>query len=166
MPKMTFGRKRVLERFKVSPRFTSSRRFRTSGNLKLFANRSLGILASSLCLLAQFSFGCSKPNQKSSALTFQYESQPSPPHVGSNVFIVKLNAKDGTALSGAHVSLEGNMSHPGMSQAITDMEEVGAGTYRGSLNLSMRGDWIVEFHIAMADGRKVEREAELRNVKK
>jgi hypothetical protein len=119
-----------------------------------------------LCLLAQFPLGgCSKPNQKSSDVNFRFESEPNPPHVGPNIFVVKLNAKDGTALSGAHVSLEGDMSHPGMSPAISDTKEVGAGTYRGDLNLAMRGDWIVEFHIVLADGRKLEREAELRNVK-
>lgn len=124
------------------------------------------ILASSLCLLAQFPLGgCSEPNHKSSEINYKYETEPNPAHVGSNVFTVKLNGKDGTALSGAHVSLEGDMSHPGMSPAIGQMKEVEAGTYRGDLNLAMRGDWIVEFHIVLADGSKVEREAELRNVK-
>ena len=57
------------------------------------------------------------------------------------------------------------MSHPGMSPAIAEMKEADAGTYRGDLNLAMRGDWIVEFHIVLADGRKIEQQAELRNVK-
>jgi YtkA-like len=133
----------------------------------LFGIRSFGIFASSLCLLAQFPLsGCSKPNRESSDIHFQYENQPNPPHVGSNVFIVKLNGKDGSAVSGAHVSMEGDMSHPGMSPAFAEMKEVNAGTYRGDLNLAMRGDWIVEFHIALADGRKIEQQAELRDVKK
>ena len=57
------------------------------------------------------------------------------------------------------------MSHPGMSPAIAEMKEVGAGTYRGEVNLAMRGDWALEFHIVLADGRKVERVVSLRNVK-
>jgi YtkA-like len=124
------------------------------------------MLASSLCLLAQFPLGgCSRPGQQSSDINFQYESQPNPPHVGSNIFVVKLVGKDGAALSGAHVSLEGDMSHPGMSPASGELTEVGAGTYRGGLNLGMRGDWVMEFHIVLADGRKVEREADFKNVK-
>ncbi len=126
----------------------------------------MGIVATSLCVLVQLPVsGCSKPKQNSSEINFQYESQPNPPHIGSNIFVVKLNDKNGAALNGATVTLEGDMSHPGMSPAIGELKEVSAGTYRGELNLAMRGDWILEFHIALTDGRKVEREVELRNVK-
>lgn len=126
----------------------------------------MGILASSLCLLAQPPLsGCSKPQEQSSEIKFQFESQPNPPHVGSNIFVATLAGKNRTLLNGARISLQGDMSHPGMSPAITEMKEVSAGTYRGDLNLAMRGDWILEFHIVLADGRKVEREIDLRNVK-
>ena len=124
------------------------------------------MLASSLCFLALSPLsGCSKPTQQSSNIRFQYEIQPNPPHVGSNIFTVKLDGKDGAALGGAHISLEGDMSHPGMRPAMGELMEIAAGTYRGSLNLGMRGDWVVEFHIVLADGREVEREADLKNVK-
>jgi hypothetical protein len=128
--------------------------------------RFLGILVSSLCLFAQFPFsGCSKPNQESSEINFQYEIQPNPPHVGSNTFVVKLAEKNDSPLSGARVSLEGDMSHAGMSPALSALNEVGAGTYRGELTLGMRGDWILEFHIVLADSRKVEHEVQFKNVK-
>jgi hypothetical protein len=137
-----------------------------SDRLKVIETRSLGILASSLCLLAQLQVsGCSKTNQKPSDINFVYESQPNPPHIGSNIFVVKLNDKNGAALTGASVTLEGDMSHPGMSPATAELKEVDAGTYRGELNLAMRGDWVLEFHIALSDGRKLDREVELRNVK-
>jgi hypothetical protein len=126
----------------------------------------LGIIVFSLCLLAQLPLsGCSKSNQQSSDIDFQYESQPNPPHIGSNIITVKLSNKDGSALSNARVTLEGDMSHPGMSPAIVEMREVSAGTFRGDLDLAMRGDWILEFRIVLADGRRVERAAELKNVK-
>jgi hypothetical protein len=134
--------------------------------IRLFGTRPFVMLASSLCVLAQFPLnGCSKPTQTSSDVGFQYESQPNPARVGSNAFVVRLSGKDGAALSGAHISLEGDMSHPGMSPAFGAMKEVEAGTYRGDINLGMHGDWFVEFHIVLPDGRKVEREADLRNVK-
>ena len=79
--------------------------------------------------------------------------------------MVKLNDKNGAALSGARIALEGDMSHPGMSPAFAEMKQESAGTYRGELNLGMRGDWILEFHIVLSDGRKIEREAELKNVR-
>jgi YtkA-like len=133
---------------------------------KVTGTRSLGICASSLCLLAPFPLtGCSKPNQQSSDVNFKYESQPNPPHVGSNTFVVKLTEKNDLPLSGARVSLEGDMSHAGMSPISSELKEVGAGMYRGDLNLGMRGDWILEFHIVLADGHKIEREAQLKNVK-
>ena len=128
--------------------------------------RSLGILASLFCFLSQFPLsGCSKPNQDSSDIHLHYESQPNPPHVGSNILVVRLNDRNGAALSGANVRIEGDMSHPGMSPVIAEMKEVGIGAYYGELNLGMRGDWVVEFHIVLADGRKLEREAEFKNVR-
>jgi hypothetical protein len=124
----------------------------------------LGILASSLCLLAQFG-GCSKPNREPGNENFKYESQPNPPHIGLNTFVVKLTEKNGSPSIGANIRIEGDMSHAGMSPSVTELKEVGAGTYRGDLNLAMRGDWILEFHIVLADGRKMKREAQLKNVK-
>jgi hypothetical protein len=138
----------------------------SSDRSKVIGTRSLGILASSLCVFAQLPFiGCSNPKQEPSDINFRYESQPIPPHVGSNIFVVKLNDKNGAALSGARIALEGDMSHPGMSPAFAEMKQESAGTYRGELNLGMRGDWILEFHIVLSDGRKIEREAELKNVR-
>src|SRR5580704_4329223 len=67
-----------------------------SDRSKVIGTRSLGILASSLCVFAQLPFiGCSNPKQEPSDINFRYESQPIPPHVGSNIFVVKLNDKKG-----------------------------------------------------------------------
>ena len=141
-------------------------RLKAFGRSALFGNRSWGILASSLCLLAQFPLsGCYLPNHIAPDISVHFETQPDPPRVGPNVIVVKLSKMDDVALSGAHVSLEADMAHPGMSPAMGELKEAAAGTYRGELNLAMRGDWILEFHIALADGRKVERTAELKNVK-
>ena len=132
----------------------------------MFGIRSFEIFSSSLCFLAPLLLcGCYFANHTAPDIGVHFETEPNPPHVGSNVFVVKLIKADDVAVTGARVSLEADMSHPGMSPTMSELKEVGAGNYRGELNLAMRGDWVLEFHIVLADGRKVERVVPLRNVK-
>jgi YtkA-like len=77
---------------------------------------------------------------------------------------LKLSNPSGQPLSGAHVTLEGDMSHPGMAPVFGDAKETDPGRYQGSLQLTMGGDWVVLTHITLADGRKLDREIALRTV--
>jgi len=56
------------------------------------------------------------------------------------------------------------MSHAGMAPALSETIEVGPGRYQGTLDLNMRGDWIVLFHIKLASGETFDRQIELRNL--
>jgi hypothetical protein len=67
-------------------------------------------------------------------------------------------------LAGAHVSLEGDMSHAGMAPVFGETSELAPGRYQGTLDLNMRGDWIVLFRIKLASGETFDRQIELRNL--
>jgi len=84
--------------------------------------------------------------------------------VGLNTFTVTLTRTAGERLVGAHVSLEGDMSHAGMSPVFTGAKEISPGRYRGTLDLNMRGDWVILFHVELATGETFDRQVDLRNI--
>ena len=115
-------------------------------------------------LFATLALACQK-TAKPPDITLQYEIAPQPPRVGTATINLKLTDKNGAAVSGARVDLEGNMSHAGMSPVNSEAKEVETGKYRGTLQLTMAGDWIVLVHITLADGQKLQRQIELSGVK-
>ena len=56
------------------------------------------------------------------------------------------------------------MSHAGMSPVFGDAREMEPGRYRGTLDLNMRGDWTVLFHIKLANGAAFHRQVNIRNI--
>jgi YtkA-like len=108
--------------------------------------------------------GCSKSASAPNDVVFNWESDPKPPHVGSNTLTIKLAGSRGEALAGAHVSLEGDMTHAGMSPAFSEAKEVAAGQYQGKLDLNMRGDWIVTFHITLTSGQTFDRQVKIQDL--
>lgn len=78
--------------------------------------------------------------------------------------MLRLTDASGKAVTGARVRLEGNMSHPGMTPEFADAQEIEPGRYGSSLTFSMAGDWIILVHATLADGRKFERQFEIKGV--
>jgi len=113
-----------------------------------------------LSLIALLAFGCQK-STKPPDVSVQYEIAPPAPHAGATTITFKLTDKNGAPVSGARVDLEGNMSHAGMSPVSAAAKEVETGKYRGTLELTMAGDWIVLVHITLNDGQKLERQIEV-----
>ena len=107
---------------------------------------------------------CSKPSDVPNNVAFTYESDPKPARIGVNTFTVTLKSTGGERLGGAQVSLEGDMSHAGMSPVFGETREIVPGRYQGTLNFNMRGDWTVLFHIKLANGETFDRQVELRNI--
>lgn len=92
-----------------------------------------------------------------------HEISPQPPRAGQ--VTITLTVTDPSApVTGAQITLEGNMSHAGMVPVFAGARETQPGQYLATMELSMAGDWHVLVHITLADGRKVEREFEIRNV--
>jgi len=98
-------------------------------------------------------------------IALQYEIAPQPARVGATTIDLKLTDKNGAPVGGARVDLEGNMSHAGMGPVSVEAKEIQTGKYRGTLQLTMAGDWIVLVHVTLPDGQTLQRQIELSGVR-
>jgi hypothetical protein len=120
-------------------------------------------LALALCAGA-FLPGCRKTGEQASGLVMRHEIAPQPPRVGPATITVSLSDAAGHPVAGASVDLEGNMSHPGMNPVFGAAREIGAGRYQASIEFTMGGDWIMLVRVNLPDGKKLEREFEVKGV--
>lgn len=100
-----------------------------------------------------------------SDLTVEYEMTPQPPRVGITTITLKLVDLMGQPVSGASVSLEGNMSHAGMRPVFGVAREQEPGHYHAPLEFTMGGDWVIQLYLTLPDGRKLERQIDVKGVK-
>jgi membrane fusion protein, copper/silver efflux system len=82
------------------------------------------------------------------AVQVEMTTDPSPPHKGTNLYRVELKAADGSAVTGAFVSVRSYM--PGMPEmgmaamnVVTQLSEKGNGIYEGQAKLESGGTWQV-----------------------
>ena len=97
-------------------------------------------------------------------MQFQHEITPQPARVGAATVSLNLTDAGAKPVTGARVTLEGDMSHPGMEPVFGNTDETQPGRYQGHLQLTMPGDWVVLAHITLANGEKIERQADVRGV--
>ena len=97
-------------------------------------------------------------------LTLTHEVSPQPPRVGPSTITLKLADASGKPATGVHVRLEGNMSHAGMNPVFAEAKETDPGRYSSTMGLTMAGDWHVVVHMTLPDGRKLERQFEIKGV--
>ncbi len=83
---------------------------------------------------------------------------PQPVRVGPITVNLKLSDAAAKPVSGARITLEADMSHPGMEPVFGEAKEIESGRYQGALQLNMSGDWVVLAHVILADGNKLERQ--------
>lgn len=117
-----------------------------------------------LAVAILYATGCEKSPSAANDVNFVLTSDPQPPRAGRNTFTVTLTSQAGQPVSGAQVSLEGDMSHPGMSPAFGDAKEIAAGKYQARLDLNMLGDWTIIAHIQLPSGRTFDRETKFPNL--
>jgi hypothetical protein len=119
----------------------------------------------SFCLLALASglSGCHKQNAGAAVVIKSQLASPSP-HVGLATIAIQLSDAKGKPVSGAQVSLEGDMSHAGMGPTFGQAKEISPGHYQGTLQFGMAGDWVVLTHVILADGRKFEQQMDVNGV--
>lgn len=97
-------------------------------------------------------------------LTLAHEVSPQPPRVGQVTITLKLTDASGTGITGARITLEGNMTHAGMVPVFADARETVPGRYQSNMELSMAGDWHVLVHVTLPDSRKFDRQFEIKDV--
>ena len=87
--------------------------------------------------------GCDRQSASSSAVLMVYQVIPQPARVGSTEINLVLRDANSRPLTGVHVNLEADMSHPGMAPVFGESTEIGGGRYQGRINFTMPGDWVV-----------------------
>ncbi len=102
--------------------------------------------------------GCSKSSGRSSSIFVDHDISPQPTRVGPATITLRLTDFARKPVTGAHIAIEGDMSHPGMSPAFGQAEELEVGRYQGQIAFAMAGDWVLLFHITLPDGRALDRQ--------
>ena len=57
------------------------------------------------------------------------------------------------------------MSHPGMRPIFSEARETEPGRYEAPIEFTMGGDWIILVDITLPEGRKLQRQFEIKGVK-
>lgn len=127
--------------------------------------RVCGLLFCGLLIsLNLFLLGCGKAEESLPDIIVEHEIAPQPPKVGSATITLKLSDPSGIPQPGAQINLEGNMSHPGMRPVFGEAREIGSGRYEAPIEFTMGGDWIVIVHVILQDGRKFQRQLDIKAV--
>lgn len=108
--------------------------------------------------------GCNRRASNSSSLALSWTVSPEPVRVGHTEFTLSVKQRASSPSTGARIRLEADMAHPGMAPVFGDTKEIAPGTYRGELDLTMPGDWVVLAHGNLSNGEKFERQIELNGV--
>ena len=117
-----------------------------------------------LGVVALFTIGCSRQVQPLPATVIEHEISPQPARVGPAIVSLKLTDATGKSVTGAHIALEADMTHSGMSPAFGEAREIEPGHYQSPLTFQMAGDWVILLHITLADGQKLESQFDERGV--
>lgn len=107
-------------------------------------------------LLAVGLAGCGNSQTEEPAVEVNWELQPEPARVGSTTVTITLSDSTGRPVSGADVSVEGNMAHAGMSPVFADVTERDSGRYVAPMEFTMAGDWFLLVDVALPDGSTIE----------
>jgi YtkA-like len=116
------------------------------------------VLVAFAFLVFVISGGCSKPSGRSPSISMDLDISPQPTRVGPATVTLRLTDVARKPVTGARITIEGDMSHPGMSPVFGQAEEFEAGRYQGQIGFAMAGDWILLFHITLSDGRTLHRQ--------
>jgi hypothetical protein len=108
--------------------------------------------------------GCQKATVADPGVAVACTVTPEPPRVGIALIVVRLTDRAAKPVTGAHLKLEGDMSHPGMEPVFAKAIETNPGNYAAHLQLTMPGDWVIVVQATLPDGRNIERQVDLKGV--
>jgi len=85
--------------------------------------------------------------------------------VGPTAITLKLSDASGKPVTGANSAIETDRSNAGMSPGVAEAKEGGAGRYKAPLEFQMEGDWGILLHVTLPDGKKLERQIDVRRIR-
>jgi YtkA-like len=101
--------------------------------------------------------GCARSTRTPGSIAVDAKFVPRIARSGQGIVAVNLSDSAARPVTGAHITAEGNMSHPGMAPVFADCKEREPGRYQADLDLGMRGSWVILLEITLANGEKIER---------
>lgn len=107
---------------------------------------------------------CHRLSDAGRGITLRHEIDPWSAHQGGALLSFQLADAQASPVSRAQVSVEGDMTHPGMAPTFSDARETAPGSYQARVNFTMGGDWVLLLHVTLADGRKFERQLDVKGV--
>ena len=107
---------------------------------------------------------CRRTEDTAQGITVKEEISPQPVRIGPATVSVQMSDASQKPVEHAAIMVEADMSHPGMSPVFAEAKAAAAGSYRAPIEFSMGGDWVVLLHIKLADGRRIERQMDVRGV--
>lgn len=113
---------------------------------------------------ASAAVGCRRSDASASDVAVREQIGPQPVRTGPATVSIQIADSKGAPVSHAAINVEGDMSHPGMAPIFGKAEETAAGSYQAHLNFNMGGDWVILLHITLANGRKLERQFDVRGI--
>jgi hypothetical protein len=122
-------------------------------------------LVSFVCAATAFTVGCSKAVEPPPFVAIEHGISPQPARIGPVTVTLELTDATGKLLTGAHIAIEADMSHAGMSPKFAEAKEAYPGRYQADLEFPMAGDWIILLHVTLPDGKKLERQFDVRGVR-
>ncbi len=135
---------------------------------RCFEQRSkLGIawLVGFACVATLLGIGCSRRDESPASIAIEHEISPEPVRVGPAVITFKLADGTGKPVTAAHIAIEADMTHAGMSPVFAEARETSPGRYQTHLEFPMAGDWVILLHVTLPGGKKLERQIDVRGVR-
>lgn len=117
-----------------------------------------------LACMAVVDISACRRSTDSKEVSVHLDIAPQPVREGPATITIRLTDPSGMSVSNAHIDVEGDMSHPGMAPVFGRANELAPGSYQAHLDFSMPGDWVVLLHIRLANGKKIERQIDVRGV--
>ena len=116
-------------------------------------------LSANLVFLLALLAGCQR--RAASEFRIACKIQPQPPRVGVANIEIALTDSHHAPVEGAQISLEADMSHPGMKPQFQNASAAPDGLYRAKLNFDMPGDWTLLLHAKLANGETADDQVRL-----
>ena len=121
-----------------------------------------GAILALACLVV--TTACRRAENAVPGIVVKQEITPRPARVGPANVSIKMSDPSQKPISHAVIMVEADMSHPGMSPVFASARETAPGSYRAPIKFNMGGDWVLLLHIKLADGRRIERQMDVKGV--
>jgi hypothetical protein len=120
----------------------------------------IAVAAGSLSMMT----ACRRESIPTDGFSVVQQFTPQPARIGPETITIRLADAFAQPASGAAITVEADMAHPGMSPVFANASEQKPGSYQATVNFNMPGDWVVLTHITLPNGKRLERQISVKGV--